>query len=63
MGKLLILFIVGLVLALSTFAYIYYNPINPNSIWVIIPGAIGVFLLLFSGSIGIRRFVRGLEEG
>ena len=62
--KLLKLFIIGLAIAIGSFA-IMQGGIMSNSmsfIIMVIPAAIGIALVMFSVSIGIKKWVRGLER-
>jgi len=64
MRKLLKLFIAGIILSGVSFTIlsvgIMYD--SKDSVIMVIPTAFGVFLMLLSGSIGIKKWVRGLER-
>lgn len=62
--KLIILFLVGLALAGGSFAYLFYGPgqIYPDKIYTIIPGAIGIALIMLSATYGMRKADRYLDK-
>ena len=62
--KLLKLFIIGFVLTITSFIILYVGIMSNSKdvIIVVIPGAVGVFLMLLSSSIGMKKWVRGLER-
>ena len=63
MKKLLKLFIIGLAITLGSFAILYSGVINSDAIIMIVfPMGIGISLVMLSVSIGIRKWVRGLEK-
>jgi len=65
MGKLIKLFVVGLIITLISVVVLIWG-VNSGSvdtmIIVIFPGAIGVALMAISASIAMKKWVRGLER-